>query len=128
MLPAGAAAALALFGFTWAGGVDVWALMELVVILVLVPVSVLALVRLAGWQLPPRQLLAFLGVRGRGYRLWRWLMAWLVPLAVVVAVVVTVVEYRAGFCRLAGTAVCGGGGLERPVMPIEEEPHGVNIQ
>ena len=128
MLPAGAAAALALFGFTWAGGVDVWSLMELSVMLVLVPVSVLAMVRLAGWQLPPRQLLAFLGVRGRGYRLWRWLMAWLVPLAVVVAVVVTVVENREGFCRLAGAALCGGSGLDQPVMPVEEEPHGVSVQ
>ncbi|MFO7786399.1 MAG: sodium-dependent transporter [Halospina sp.] len=128
MVPAGMAAALVLFGFTRAEGVDVWALMELVVMLVLVPVSILALVRLAGWQLPPRQLLAFLGVRGRGYRLWRWLMAWLVPVAVVVSVVVTVVEYREGFCRLVGTAVCGGGGLEHPVVPVEEEPHGVSVQ
>ena len=128
LLPAGMAASLALFGFTRVGGVDVWALMELGVMLVLVPISVLALVRLAGWQLSPRQLLAFLGVRGRGYRLWRALMAWLVPVAVVVSVVVTVVEYREGFCRLVGTAMCGGAGLEQPVMPIEEEPHGVNVQ
>ncbi len=96
--------------------------------LVLVPVSVMALARLAGWQLHPRQLLAFLGVTGRGYRLWRWLMAWLVPAAMVVAVLFTVVDYRSNLCRIAGGGVCGAKGLSQPVVPVEEEPHGVSVQ
>lgn len=128
VLPVGVASALALAGFTGLGPVDTYAAMELLVMLVLVPVSVLALARLAGWQLHPRQLLAFLGVTGRGYRLWRWLMAWLVPIAVAVAIVFTAVEYRAGFCRVAGSALCGGAGLAHPVVPVDEEPQGVTVE
>ncbi|MEQ6886579.1 sodium-dependent transporter [Salicola sp. Rm-C-2C1-2] len=128
MLPAGAAAVAALFGFTGQGAVDVWALMELSVMLVLVPISVLALARMAGWQLPPRQLLAFLGVTGQGYRLWRWLMAWLVPLGAVIAVGLTVLDYREDFCRLAGPELCGHGGLEQSVVPLQKEPYGVTLQ
>lgn len=128
VLPMGASSLLAMVGFTGLGPVDTYVAMELVVMLVLVPVSVFALARLAGWQLHPRQLLAFLGITGRGYRLWRWLMAWLVPLAVLVTVVFTAVEYRAGLCRLTGSVLCGSPGLEVPVVPIEKEPHGVEVQ
>ncbi|XOZ33070.1 sodium-dependent transporter [Halomonadaceae bacterium KBTZ08] len=124
--PAGAASALALFGFTRPDLLDAWALMELMVMLVLVPVSVLTLVRLAGWQLPPGQLLPFLGVTGWRYRLWRWLMAWLVPLVLGIAVAFTVVDYRGGYCRLVGGMLCGG--LEQSVVPIEDEPHGVTVE
>ncbi|MGM0449462.1 MAG: sodium-dependent transporter [Pseudomonadota bacterium] len=127
-LPVAVASALALVGFTGQGPVDTYAAMELLVMLVLVPVSVLALARLAGWQLHPRQLLAFLGVTGRGYRLWRWLMAWLVPAAVVVAVTLTAVEYRQGLCRVAGSALCGSPGVGHPVVPIDNEPYGVTVQ
>lgn len=126
MGPAGGAAALALFGFTRPDLLDVWGLMELMVMLVLVPVSVLVLVRLAGWQLPPSQLLPFLGVMGWRYRLWRWLMAWLVPLVLVTAVAFTAVDYRGGYCRLSGGLLCTG--LEQPVVPIEDEPHGVTVE
>ena len=128
VLPMSLSSALALAGFAGLGPVDTYAAMELLVMLALVPVSVLALARLAGWQLHPRQLLAFLGIAGRGYRLWRWLMAWLVPAAVIIAVVFTAVEYRAGFGRIAGAALGAGGGLEEPVVPVEEEPHGVTVQ
>ncbi len=128
VFPVAVSSALALVGFAGIGPVDTYAVMELLVMLVLVPVSVMALARLAGWQLHPRQLLAFLGVTGRGYRLWRWLMAWLVPAAMVVAVLFTVVDYRSNLCRIAGGGVCGAKGLSQPVVPVEEEPHGVSVQ
>lgn len=128
VLPAGLASALALVGFAGSVPVDTYAAMELLVMLVLVPVSVLALARLAGWQLHPRQLLAFLGVTGKGYRLWRWLMAWLLPLAVIVSVVFTAAEYRAAFCRVAGSTLCGGEGVAHPVVSIDKEPYGITVQ